>query len=65
MKARVFRKSHTRREAGGDVTYRVGDTIELPERQYNKLRDRLERVVPRGRPPKKREIDPSGSTNAE
>jgi len=63
MKARVTRKSHTRREAKGAVTYRPGDEIELSEAQFMKLRDRLERVNRRGRPPKQRGID--DPTNAE
>lgn len=62
-KAKVTRKSHSRRERGGMVTYNEGDEMNASERELEVFGDRLERIEAKGRP-KKTEPKVSGDGEA-
>lgn len=71
VKAKVTRKSHSRREGGRLTTYQAGDEIQVSESELEAFGDRLERVSSPGRPKKKKaepeqpEVSTSGETSGE
>lgn len=50
MKARVTRKTHSRREKGRLVTYRKGHELDVSERELAAFGDRLEVVQAKTKP---------------
>lgn len=67
LKARVTRKSHTRRENGQLKVYQAGDELKVSENELEAFGDRLERIESKpGRPKKKKpEPEPEVSTDGE